>query len=78
MIGLLVGAAIGGWAVWRWRNEIERYVGDFRRLRERSIDAAQQGTAQVRDALQSAAETIRPGSRPTADRSQRGSERPGP
>jgi hypothetical protein len=67
MIGLLVGAVLGGWAVWRWRGQMERYVGDFRALRQKAVDAAQQGAARVTQTLQSTAETIRPPSRSSND-----------
>jgi hypothetical protein len=67
MIGLLIGAALGGLAVWHWRDQIEHYVGDFGRLREKAVDAAKQGTAQLKDALQSAADRP-PSAGPGADR----------
>jgi hypothetical protein len=75
MFRLLIGVLLGGWAVWRWRSQLERYLRELPGLREKTVDAVDRGAAQVKKTLQSAGDAIRSSSRSSIDFSERAGER---
>jgi hypothetical protein len=60
MIRLLLGAFLGGWAVWRWRSQIAQYLDQLPDVPTKAADVLDEGKEKLKEGLQTAQEAIRP------------------